>query len=301
MKKANILKTVFILLGINMFISCKTDVPKKEIAADEKVADDGVALFTEPLGIAPYTFRRSFPNGIAATLDTIQGMGFTSIEGNNGGVTAKEFKKLCNERGLSIPSIGGSYEELLNNPQQVIADAKIFGAKYIMCAWIPHNTGSFSFEDAKKAAKDFNTIGKKLKENGLTLSYHAHGYELVKHEGGTLLDYLMKNTNPDYVSFEMDIYWIQFGGGNPAYLLRKYPNRWKMMHLKDLRKGTLKDHTGLTDPDNDVTLGQGELDIKGIIEAAKEIGIEHYFIEDESERIIEQIPASIAYLRGLKE
>ena len=258
-------------------------------------------LFTEELGIAPFTFRRSFPNGVAKTLDTIQLMGFTSIEGGGGKMDALAYKKLCDERGLKIPSMGSGYEQLLNDPQPIIDRAKVYGAKFIMCAWIPHKTGSFSFEDAQKAVEDFNIIGKKLKENGLTFCYHAHGYELVKYGDGTLLDFMMENTNPEYVSFEMDIYWIQFGGGNPAHLLRKYPNRWKLMHLKDLKKGTLKDHTGLTDPENDVALGDGELDIPGIIKAAQEVGIEHYFIEDESTRIIGQIPESIAYLRSLKK
>lgn len=294
-------KIVLMLISFSVFISCKPENSKKELTVEEKVVDEGVALFTEPLGIAPFTFRRSFPNGVEATLDTIQGMGFTSIEGGGDSMEASAYKKLCDERGLSIPSMGSGYEALLNNPQDIIDRAKVYGAKYIMCAWIPHNTGSFGFEDAEKAVNDFNTIGKKLKENGLTFCYHAHGYELIKYEDGTLLDYIMENTNPDYVSFEMDVYWMQFGGGNPAHLLRKYPNRWKMLHLKDLKKGTLKDHTGLTDPDNDVTLGQGELDFKGILEAAKEIGVKHYFIEDESERIIEQIPESMAYLRSLKE
>ncbi len=263
--------------------------------------ESSIPLFTEDLGIAPFTFRRSFPNGVAQTLDTIQSMGFTSIEGGGNRMDALEYKKLCEARGLKIPSMGSGYEDLLNNPRPIIERAKVYGAKYIMCAWIPHKTGSFSFEDAEKAVKDFNEIGKNLKKNNLTFCYHVHGYELIDYEDGTLLDYIIENTNPEYVSFEMDIYWVQFGGGNPAHLLRKYPNRWKLMHLKDLKKGTLKDHTGLTDPENDVTLGEGELDIPGIIRAAQEVGVEHYFIEDESSRIIQQIPESIAYLRSLKK
>jgi sugar phosphate isomerase/epimerase len=140
-----------------------------------------------------------------------------------------------------------------------------------------------------------------LKEQGLTLCYHAHGYEFQPYNKGTLLDYIMENTNPEYVSFEMDIMWIYFGGGDPAGLLRKYGDRWKLMHLKDLRKGTPKDLTGLTAEDNDVPLGTGELDIPGILKEAKKVGIKHYFIEDESSHVIEQIPQSIKYLISLKE
>jgi sugar phosphate isomerase/epimerase len=261
----------------------------------------GKPLYTAELGVAPYTFRNMFPKGVEATLDSIKMLGFTSIEGGGAGMDAYEYKKLCAERGLKIPAMGAQYDMLLNNPLPVIERAKIYGAEYIMCSWIPHTTGSFNLKDAQKAVTDFNKIGKTLADSGLTFCYHAHGYEFQPYENGSLLDYIMENTDPAYVSFEMDIFWIQFGGGNPAALLRKYPNRWKMMHLKDMQKGVQKDLTGATNPEHSVTLGQGELDIPEILRAAREIGIKHYFIEDESSRIMTQIPQSIKYLKSLKE
>jgi sugar phosphate isomerase/epimerase len=258
-------------------------------------------LFTAPLGVQTYTFRRSIGNDPAKTLDTIKMMGFTEIEGGGGRISPAEFKKLCDERGLSIPSTGAGYEQLVTKIDSVVYRAKALGATYVMCAWIPHANGVLSFEDAKKAVEDFNKAGRILKENGLTFCYHAHGYEFQPHEDGTLLDYIMKNTNPDYVSFEMDIMWIHFGGGDPVALLKKYGDRWKLMHLKDLKKGTKKDLTGLTSPENDVPLGTGELDIPAILKEAKKAGIKHYFIEDESSSITTQVPQSINYLRSLKE
>lgn len=258
-------------------------------------------LYTAAIGLAPYTFRRSWPNNLVATLDTVSSMGFTEIEGGGGNMDAAEYKKLCDERGLSIPSMGAGYDALLNDIQAVIDRAKIYGAKYIMVAWIPHDGGNFNFENARKAVADFNQIGEILAQNGLKLAYHAHGYEFVQHGEGTLLDYIIQNTNPDNVCFEMDIFWIYFGGGDPAGLLRKYGDRWKLMHLKDMKKGHPRGHTGLTDEESNVALGQGELDIPGILRTAKEVGIEHYFIEDESSRIITQIPQSIEYLRSLEE
>jgi sugar phosphate isomerase/epimerase len=116
-----------------------------------------------------------------------------------------------------------------------------------------------------------------------------------------LMDYIIKNTNPKYVSYEMDIFWVQFGGGDPVALLNKYGDRWKLMHLKDLRKGTTKDLTGGTSTDNDVVIGTGELDIPAILKAAKKAGVKHYFIEDESSAVSKQIPESIKYLKSLNE
>lgn len=258
-------------------------------------------LYTAPFGVQTYTFRRSIGNDPAKTLDTIKAMGFTEIEGGGGRIAPEDFKRLCDERGISIPSTGADYGQLVRAPDSIVMRAKALGSKYVMCAWIPHENGVLTIENAKKAVEDFNKAGKYLKENGLIFCYHAHGYEFQPYEDGTLLDYIFKNTNPEYVSFEMDIFWIQFGGGDPVALLKKYGDRWKLMHLKDMRKGIKKDLTGGTSQENDVAFGTGQMDIPSILKEAKKLGIKHYFIEDESSNIIEQLPISIAYLKSLKE
>ena len=257
-------------------------------------------LYIAPLGVQAYTFRQSFPVSVPNTLDTIKMLGFTEMEGGGNKMPPADFRKLCDGRGISIPSTGAGYDELVKSPDSVIYRAKIYGSKYVMCAWIPHSNGVLTLEDAKKAVVDFNRAGKILKEQGLIFCYHAHGYEFQPCGNGTLLDYLFDNTDPQYVSFEMDVFWMQFGGGNPVALLEKYGTRWKLVHLKDMRKGTVKNLTGLTSPENDVPLGTGEIDIPGILKEANKIGIRHFFIEDESNHVIEQLPQSISYLKSLK-
>ncbi|MEO5979406.1 MAG: sugar phosphate isomerase/epimerase [Chryseolinea sp.] len=260
----------------------------------------GGKLYSFPFGVQAYTFRRSWPNGVEATLDTIKGMGITEIEGSGGNLPPAEFKKLCEARGISIPSTGTSYENLVKDPKAAADNANALGAKYLMVAWIPHDKGKFNIDNAKKFVEDFNTAGKVLKDNGITLCYHTHGFEFQPYEKGTLLDYMITKTNPEYVSFEMDILWTHFGGGDPVALLKKYGKRFKLLHVKDLKKGTPKDLTGGTSQENDVALGTGEIDVAGVVREAKKIGIKHYFIEDESSRIISQVPKSILYLKSLK-
>ena len=257
-------------------------------------------LYTAPFGIESYTFRNSFPVDIVKTLDKIKRLGFTEYEGDSYGMPASEFRKLCAERGIKIISTGTDYNEIEKSPDSVAYRAKSLGAKYVMCAWIPHSNSGFTLENAKNAVEVFNKAGKILKDNGITFCYHTHGYEFQPYQDGTLLDYLIKNTNPKYVSFEMDILWTQFGGGDPVELLKKYGNRWKLMHLKDLKKGTKKDLSGGTSQENDVILGTGEINIPAILKEAKKVGIKHYFIEDESNNVDYQVPKSIAYLKSLK-
>jgi sugar phosphate isomerase/epimerase len=256
-------------------------------------------LYDFPLGVEAYTYRKSFPIDPVRTLDTIRMLGFTELEGGSGRIPPEQFRKMCDERGIHIVSTGADYKQLTEHPDSVIIRAKALGAQYVMCAWIPHDNGVLSFANAKKAAEDFNRVGRILREQGLVFCYHAHGYEFQPYEKGTLLNYLFENTNPADVSFEMDIMWMQFGGGDPVGLLKKYGSRWKLIHLKDLRKGAAKNLTGLTGPENDVPLGQGQVDIPGVLREAKKIGIKHYFIEDESNDPATQVPKSISYLKSL--
>jgi sugar phosphate isomerase/epimerase len=259
-------------------------------------------LFNAPFGVQAYTFRSHFPTNVVGTLDTIKMFGITELEGNvPKGMTPETFKKLCDERGISIPATGGDYNQLVRNPDSIADIAKRLGAKFVMCAWIPHKRGAFSLDDAKKAVADFNKIGKALNAHGLTFCYHDHGYEFQKYGDGTLLDYMIQNTTPQYVSFEMDVLWTIHGGGNPVALLKKYKKRWKLMHVKDLKRGIVGDLTGGTPAENDVVLGEGQADFPNIIKVAKKIGIKHFFIEDESNFEMVNVPKSIAYLKGLKK
>ena len=259
-------------------------------------------LYTYPIGVQTYTFRNHFPKGVEKTLDLIKEMGFTEIETSGAnGVTNADFRKLCDARRISIPSSGADFGELVKDPMVVVERAKAFGAKFVMCAWIPHQKSAFSLEDAKNAINVFNAAGKILKENGLTLCYHDHGYEFHAYEDGTLLDYMIKNTNPQYVSFEMDVLWTMHGGGAdmPVTLLKKYPGRFKLMHVKDLKKGVVGDLSGGTPAENDVAVGMGQGNWKEIIKLAKKNGVVHCFIEDESNIEVQNIPLSIAYLKKL--
>ncbi len=279
---------------------------------DPVSAQSGKPLYTFPLGVQAYTYRNWFPKDVVATLDTIQKLGITEMEGGvPKGMTAETYKKLLDERGIKIPATGASYEQIVKDPMDAVKRAKELGASYVMVAWIPHQKGAFTFENAQKAVADFNQVGKVLKENGLTFCYHTHGFEFqpaaqtgVTGAGGkqpTLFDYMVQNTNPDYVSYEMDILWVTHGGGDPVALLNKYGSRWKLMHLKDLKKGVKGDLTGGTPAENDVVLGQGQVDMPAVLKAAKRVGIQHYFIEDESNQERIQVPLSIAYLKNAKE
>lgn len=253
------------------------------------------------IGMVSYTYRNSFSKDMAKTLDTLKNQGITDMEFSSlFGKTAQEIRTLLDERGMKCSSFGVSMGDALNKTDQVGENAKTLGASFVRVAWIPHN-GPFTLELAQKTVQEFNQIGKALKEKyNLTFCYHNHGFEFEPYGDGNLFDYIVQNTDPKYVSFEMDILWTFFPGQNPAALLNKYGSRFKLMHLKDLKKGVQGNMSGGTSVENDVALGTGQLNIPEIMKAAKKAKIQHYYLEDESSRYPVQTRQSRTYLSNLK-
>jgi sugar phosphate isomerase/epimerase len=256
-------------------------------------------FFPDRTGVVSYTFRESFKKDVPATLDKIKALGLTNIEFSNlFGKTPQELKALLDERGMVCTSFGTGYNELVNKTDEVAQIARTLGAKYVRVAWVPHQA-PFTLEQAQKVVADFNRAGAALRQQGLTFCYHNHGFEFQPHGQGTLFDYIVQNTNPQDVSFEMDILWVAHPGQDPVKLLRKYPTRFKLMHVKDLKKGVKGDLSGGTPVENDVALGTGQIDIAAVMKAAQKTSIEYFYIEDESPTVDTQVPQSIAYLKSL--
>jgi sugar phosphate isomerase/epimerase len=253
---------------------------------------------TKP-GIVSYTFRKTFATDMPMTLDYIKSLGIEDIEFSNlFNQSANDIRTMIDRRGIRCSSFGVSFDDITKNRDNVIENAKTLGASYVRLAWVPHD-GPWDLATAKQTAALFNEIGKDIKAHGLTFIYHNHGYEFQPYEKGTLYDVLMKETNPDYVSYELDILWAQFPGQDPAALIKKYPKRFRAMHVKDLKKGIIGDLGGKTPTENDVILGTGQMDLKKILKAAKKSSIEHFYIEDENDNSWNQVPLSIAYLKSL--
>ncbi len=261
---------------------------------------EGEVLVSDP-GVVSYTFRNQFENDVPGTLDMIKEMGFTNIEFSNlFGMSASEMRSLLDESGLICTSYGVSYDNLVNNTEKVAEDAGILGASYIRVAWIPHES-PFDIEDVRKAIEDFETAGKYLMDHNLTFSYHNHGYEFRPYGDGTLFDYLVQNSNPEYVNFQLDTFWVAQPGHDPVQLLEKYPSRFCLVHLKDLKKGVEHDFSGGAPKEYDVTLGTGQIDFERLLRAAQHSNIEFFYIEDETEDVVSRVPRSRDYIKSITE
>lgn len=257
--------------------------------------------FKGPIGLQLYSLREQFKKDVPGTLDEVKQFGIKNVElAGTYGLSPEQFRDELHKRGLEPISAHYGFEKYRDDVESVAKEAKTLGLKYVGCAWIPH-AGDFDEKTCREAAAVFNKAGEALARQGLKFFYHTHGYEFQPHGDGTLFDLLMKETRPEYVAYEMDIFWIVHPGQDPAKLLHKYPRRFQLMHLKDMKKGTKTGLlTGGTDVNNDATLGTGQIDLPAVLGAAREVGIKWYFIEDESSRSEQQIPESLKYLEQVK-
>ena len=254
------------------------------------------------VGLQLYSLRHLFEKGdIAGTLKMVRDWGFTDVEAaGTYKLPAAEFAAQVKKAGLRIASTGADFNLLAKDVGSVIKEAQAFGAQQVMCAWIPHDK-LFTRADLDKAVPVFTKAGKAMRDAGLRFVYHMHGYEFQQGPDGTLFDALAKQTDTGVVDFQMDVFWVVHGGANPVDLFAKYPGRFPSTHLKDMRKGTkINEPTGDAPDDTSVALGQGMIDIAGILRAANKAGVKMHFIEDEHPQSEKQIPRSLEYLASLK-
>lgn len=261
--------------------------------------------FAGTAGLQLYSLRDIAKTDLGAALDRAKAFGFTEVEA--GGFlkqTPEQLSALLKERGLTITSTHFSYKPLAENLDQCVKDAQTLGVKFAVCPWIDHEVGNFGDADVQKAAALFNRAGEAFAKAGIRFGYHVHGFEFRPVSEGaseTYFDRLAAATRPELVCFEMDVLWVVLPGADPVKLLEKYGNRWQLMHLKDLKKGVRTGvYTGKTDLTNDVALGTGQVNWPAVLRAAAKAGVKHYYIEDESPTVLEQIPVSLKYLETLK-
>ena len=257
--------------------------------------------FKGPIGLQLYGLRAQFATNVPGTLDEVKSWGVKYAElAGTYNLSPEKFSEELASRGIKAVSAHFGYERYRDDAEGVAREAKALGLQYAGCAWIPHN-GDFDEKTCREAIDVFNKAGETLAKHGLKFFYHVHGFEFQPYGDGTLLDLLFKETNPKYVNYEMDIFWIVFPGQDPVKLFEKYPTRWQLAHLKDMRKGTKTGAlTGGTDVKNDAALGAGQMDMPAILRAAKKAGVKWYFIEDESPWSEKQIPQSLTYLEQVK-
>lgn len=260
--------------------------------------------FSGPLGLQLWSIREAMQDDVPGTLEWVRQSGFEEVElAGTYEMTAEAFRQELDRAGLRATAMHVPYEMLRDSLDVALDRAEVLGVDYVGIAWIPHPEDEpFTPEMARETAARFNEWGSAANERGLQFFYHNHGYEFEPAADGTIpFDVLVEETDPENVKYEMDVFWTYHPGVDPAELLRKYPDRWELMHIKDMRQGTpTGDFSGHAPAEAQVPIGSGQIDYAAVLQAAEEIGLDRYYIEDETTDPMGNIPVSIEYLESVE-
>jgi sugar phosphate isomerase/epimerase len=227
-------------------------------------------------GLQLYTLRDVLPKDPKGILKQVADMGYKQIESYEGsqgmfwGMNNKEFKKYLDDLGLKIVSSHCDTEKDFERKANEAAD---IGMKYLLSPYLgPQKT----LDTFKKFADKFNQYGEICKKAGLKFAYHNHDYSFKLVEGKFPQDVMMQNSDPALVDFEMDIYWVVTAGEDPVKWFEKYPNRFRLSHIKDRKK-----NAPLSEGDASCILGEGQIDFTKILKAGEKNGLKYYIVEQE--------------------
>ena len=235
-------------------------------------------------GAMLYTVRDDMKVNPQATIEAVAALGYAYVElagysdGKFYGMEPTEFKALLAKHELAAVS---SHQGTVNmdNADQMIADVKAAGIKYFVIPVPP--MGMFTYDGATQSmgmkggvealASILTTLGKKCAEAGISLLYHNHDFEFIPNDKGEIImDYLLENTDPEYVNFQLDLFWITKAKADPFAYFKKYPGRFKSFHVKDM------DEEGKFSP-----VGQGTIDFSSILKEKDKAGMQYYFVEQD--------------------
>ena len=232
-------------------------------------------MATSQLAAQLYTVRdfTNTPAEIATTMKKVKQLGYDAVQCSAlGAIDAHELKRIVDGEGLTICATHTDYERMRDEPQSVIDEHNLWGCRHAAIGGLPQEYRSA--EGYARFAREASEVAKRLAEGGLTFSYHNHSFELEKFNGRTGLEILYEDSDPQYFKSELDTYWIQHGGGDPAAWIRKLKGRAHIVHLKDM---AMDGRTQLF-----AEVGEGNLNWPVILDACKEAGVEWYIIEQDT-------------------
>jgi sugar phosphate isomerase/epimerase len=304
----------FLKAGSAALLCGSTFLGNGQLNAEANPAEEGLGL---PLGVELYSIREMLPTaGYDAPLKQLAGFGYREVEGvgwaNFYNYSTSQVKQAVQNAGLRYVGAHYSYDQLTTQLDWVLKSNSDLGGSYIICSSPVFKDPSlrkasnqnpkpvFTLDDWRWNAEQFNQIGEKITAAGAKFGYHNHILEFHKLDGVVPYDELMRLTDPSKVTMEMDCGWVVVGGGDPVELLRRYPTRISLLHIKDFKQ--ISTPVSPTHPPTLAQLGQGVIDYRPILRAAAKTGyVKHCFVEQEGSDlpIMDALKIDAEYMRKL--
>ncbi len=228
----------------------------------------------DQIALQLYTVREAAGQDFVGTLKRVAEMGYPAVEfAGFGGLSAPDLRARLDEFGLKAPSAHIPYASLVEDAAKATADLKTLGTEYAVVPYIG-NEHRESVDAAKRFAASLNPIARTVTDAGLKFAYHNHDFEfrpIPDGSGKTMWEILQEETDPATVAFELDIYWVAYGGGDALAILQANPARYPLLHFKDM--------TGEGDARRDAPVGEGTVDWGPFLTASE--GTSHWFVVEQ--------------------
>jgi len=227
------------------------------------------------VGAQLYTVRdfTQTAQGMRESLRKVAEIGYKAVQVSGfGAMDPGEVRDALREYGLDCVSTHTGWDRFQNDLEAVIEEHKMWACKHPAIGGLPREY--YSLDGLKRFASELPPIAERLAQEGMTFSYHNHNHELARYEGKTWLELLYDTIDARYLKAEIDIYWIQAGGGDPAVWVRRYAGRQPLLHLKDMVVTPAREQRF-------AEVGEGNLNWPAIMAAAKEAGVEWYLVEQD--------------------
>jgi sugar phosphate isomerase/epimerase len=243
----------------------------------------GYAAFAQStgcqLGAQLYTVRKKAKHHLPDMLAAIKQIGYEEVETywDIYSHPAAELKRIINDHGLRVPSGHFDYEGL----ESKLDYTATLGLDYVICPMLPKPMWT-SLDGFKQAADQFNKLGEKINQMGMRFGFHNHNYEFRRFGETTGFDTLLSHTDPNLMCLEMDCYWITQAGQGPVQMFKTFGSRIKMLHLKDRKAGFPPSQKMNKHAEHMTPVGTGTINWKDILTAAKQNGVSHMFVEQDS-------------------
>ncbi len=247
-------------------------------------------MHRDQISLQLYTVREHTAEDMVSTLRSLAEMGYTAVEfAGYGGLSPEDLRPVLDDLGLRASGAHvplGSWED---DPERVIADMNTLGCAHAVVPIVPPERREPA--SVARLAEGFNRWGGLCRSGGVTFSYHNHDFEFAPSDGTTMWELLVRETDPDLVHLELDLYWVRYGGADPETVLRDLADRISLVHLKDMAADERR---------SDLPVGEGTMPWPQLLRAADEAGVEWFVAEQDNPRdALEDARSSLRHLQGL--
>jgi sugar phosphate isomerase/epimerase len=242
-----------------------------------------------------YTLRDYLktPDAIAETLPRVAEIGYRAVQLSAlGPIDPAELKGILDTAGLAVCATHVSFDRLRDDLDGIVEEHRVLGCSYVAIGSMPNDYRNAA--GYPRFAREASEVARRMKERGLTFGYHNHSFELERFDGRTGLEILYTESDPEVFTAEIDTYWIQHGGGDPADWIRRMKGRVPEVHLKDM---AVVDNKPVM-----AEVGEGNLNWPAILEACREAGVQWYIVEQDhtyGRDPFESLGISLRNLKGM--